>query len=64
MGVKKNKFLEEWNGLREITDLSYQIEGGRLPRIIILALVIPFGVFHWVRAEFVSKGDHRYKDMV
>jgi hypothetical protein len=62
--VKKNKFVEEWNGKREITEKSFEVQQGMLPTIFVTLILIPAGVYYWTRAEFVSSGHRRYKEMV
>ena len=61
--VKKNKFVEEWNGRREITEKAFELDQGKLPSIILTLIIIPAGIYLWVRGEFESKGDRRYKNM-
>eukprot|EP00547_Thalassionema_nitzschioides_P000869 CAMPEP_0194201128 /NCGR_PEP_ID=MMETSP0156-20130528/1483_1 /TAXON_ID=33649 /ORGANISM="Thalassionema nitzschioides, Strain L26-B" /LENGTH=91 /DNA_ID=CAMNT_0038926243 /DNA_START=38 /DNA_END=313 /DNA_ORIENTATION=- len=60
MRAKKNKFIEEWNGLRETTELKFDVDQGMLPAIITMIVLIPAGVYVWTKAEFASKGDRRY----
>jgi hypothetical protein len=62
--VKKNKFVEEWNGKREITEKSFEVQQGTLPVILVTLILIPYGIYSLTRAEFVSSGHRRYKDMV
>ncbi len=62
--VKKNKFVEEWNGKREITERSFEVQQGLLPTIFVTLILIPAGVYYLTRGEFVSSGHRRYKDMV
>jgi len=64
MKVKKNKFMEEWNGKREITERSFAVESDSAPTLIFYVLVIPYGAYTWSRSEFLSKGDRRYKELV
>ena len=63
MGVHKNKFVEEWNGKREITEKTWEVGQANLPALFLMCFVIPYGVYAWTRAEFESKGDSRYKEM-
>lgn len=64
MKVKKNKFMEEWNGKREITERSFSVDFDSAPTLIFYVFVIPYGVYTWSRSEFLSKGDRRYKELV
>jgi hypothetical protein len=64
MAVKKNKFVEEWNGQREITERSFSVGFAEAPALIIWVILVPYGVYTWVRAEFLNGTDRRYKDIV
>lgn len=60
MHVQKNKFVEEWNGRREITEMAFTVNPGNLFAIIVMAVVIPYGIYDMTRTELLSKGDRRY----
>ena len=60
--VKKNKFIEEWNGRREITEKSFTPRPAKMLSLFFYVFVLPYGVYTWTRSEFQSKGDRRYKD--
>ena len=62
--VKKNKFIEEWNGRREITERSFEATPEVVLSIFFYAFVLPYGFYHLTRAELISKGDRRYKDLI
>jgi hypothetical protein len=64
MAVKKNKFMEEWNGQREITDLSFQLNFENAPTLIFYLMIVPYGIYTWCRSEFINGTDRRYKDVV
>lgn len=64
MAVQKNKYLEEWNGKREITEKTFSIEFGDVPTFIMTLIVIPYGIYTWTRSEFKNRGDRRYADVV
>lgn len=64
MAVKKNKFMEEWNGQREITEKTFALEYGDVPTFLALLVIFPYGVYTWSRSEVLSKGDRRYQDLV
>eukprot|EP00579_Thalassiosira_antarctica_P004440 CAMPEP_0201882842 /NCGR_PEP_ID=MMETSP0902-20130614/14720_1 /ASSEMBLY_ACC=CAM_ASM_000551 /TAXON_ID=420261 /ORGANISM="Thalassiosira antarctica, Strain CCMP982" /LENGTH=75 /DNA_ID=CAMNT_0048411481 /DNA_START=105 /DNA_END=332 /DNA_ORIENTATION=+ len=61
MHVKKNKYVEEWNGRREITEMAFEVNPGTLPAILFFAGVVPFGIYSLTRRELIIKGDPRYK---
>ena len=62
--VKKNKFVEEWNGRREITEKSFEAKPGNVANLFFYVLVLPLGVYTLTRSEFQNKGDRRYKDCI
>lgn len=62
--VKKNKFVEEWNGKREITEQTFKIDQSNLPTIIVTLVFIPLGVYNLVRTEMKITGDRRYNDVI
>jgi hypothetical protein len=62
--VKKNKFVEEWNGRREITEKSFTARPEKVLALFFYVLVLPYGVYTLTRSEFHSKGDRRYKNLV
>jgi hypothetical protein len=61
-GVKKNKFVEEWNGKREITEKTFAVEFSSVPTLVLYLMLFPFGVYTLSRSELKSRGDRRYKD--
>jgi hypothetical protein len=64
MAVKKNKFIEEWNGKREITERSFVLDSAGAPILVIFLMVIPYGIYTLARSEFLKKGDRRYKNIL
>mmetsp|Transcript_23076 Transcript_23076/g.26330 ORF Transcript_23076/g.26330 Transcript_23076/m.26330 type:complete len:97 (+) Transcript_23076:190-480(+) len=63
MNAKKNKFCEEWNGRREITEHRFEVDQKKVPPIFMLCIVIPFGVYFWVRGEMISKDERQYREI-
>jgi hypothetical protein len=64
MAAKKNKFIEEWNGKREITERSFVVDFAGAPVLVFFLMVVPYGIYTWTRSEFHSKGDRRYQNIV
>jgi hypothetical protein len=64
LGVKKNKFVEEWNGRREITEKSFRASGKTIPWIISLVVIFPYGVYAITKDELQKTGGRRYQDLV
>jgi hypothetical protein len=62
--VAKNKFVEEWNGRREITEKIWECDQKMAANLFLYVIVIPFGWYSLTRGEFQSNGDRRYKDCV
>lgn len=63
LGVKKNKYIEEWNGRREITEKSFRASGKTIPWIIALGVIFPYSVYATTKSELEKTGGRRYKDM-
>jgi hypothetical protein len=63
LGVKKNKYIEEWNGRREITEKAFNANGKTIPWIIFLGVVFPYSVYAITKDELQKTGGRRYKDM-
>ena len=61
--LTKNKYIEEWNGRREITEKAFNASGANVANIIFYAAVLPLGVYCLARSELEKKGDRRYKDI-
>lgn len=64
MAVKKNKFIEEWNGKREITNLDFELDAAGLSTFFVFVVFIPYGMYTWSRAELLGRGDRRYQKLV
>lgn len=64
MAIKKNMYLEEWNGKREITERTFEINGIDIPRLVFFVMIVPFGIYSWSRSELINaQRDHRYKEV-
>lgn len=61
--VHKNKFVEEWNGRREITEMEFKLDAKKVPMVILTCVLIPYFFYAQSRAELLSRGDRRYKDI-
>jgi len=64
LGVKKNYYIEEWNGRREITEKSFRPTGKTVPWIVLLGVIFPYGFYAITKDELSKTGGRRYKDMV
>lgn len=62
MHVKKNKYVEEWNGRREITEKAFKVDPNSLPAILLFCVAIPYSLYALTRRELIIKGDPRYKN--
>ena len=63
LNVKKNKFVEEWNGRREITEKSFSASADNVATILFYCVVIPYGIYSLGRSELSKTGGRRYKEM-
>jgi len=63
LGVKKNKFIEEWNGRREITEKSFDATSKTVPWILTLCIAVPYGIYAIAKDELSKTGGRRYKEM-
>lgn len=61
MHVKKNKFVEEWNGRREITEKAFTVNKDNLPTLLFFCGAVPYALYALTRKELIIKGDPRYK---
>ena len=61
MNVHKNKYVEEWNGRREITEKAFEVNPSNLPAIFLCVFVFPYGIYHFTRKELIKQGDPRYQ---
>ena len=62
MHVKKNKYVEEWNGRREITEQAFEVNPSTLGPIIFCCVIFPAAIYNFTRRELIIKGDPRYKN--
>jgi hypothetical protein len=51
MGAHKNKFVEEWNGRREITEKTFELSGKNVPILIMTCIGFPCFVAYWTTLE-------------
>jgi len=63
MNVHKNKFVEEWNGRREITELAFQVTPQKAPMVFFACVLVPYFFYAQSKAEFQSRGDRHYKEL-
>jgi len=62
--LKKNKFVEEWNGRREITEKTFKAKKSNFHLFLLWGFAAPYGVYTWARSEAMNKGDRRYADVL
>lgn len=62
--LKKNKFVEEWNGRREITEKTWRAKWSNLHMFALYAVGVPGGIYWWTRSEMHNKGDRRYDNVL
>lgn len=64
MAVKKNIYMEEWNGKREITEKTFAVNFEDVPVLVIFLMFVPYGIYTWTRSELINSGDRRYQELV
>ena len=60
--VHKNKYIEELNGRREITEFNFTMDKKKALRSFFWVFLLPYGLYQFVRTELKLRGDRRYKD--
>ena len=68
MSINKNKYIEEWNGLREITETNFVVDSKIIRQWLLWGLFIPYS-FYWIAKDdlenrYKTTGDVRYKEMI
>jgi len=63
MAARKNKYMEEWNGRREITTQSFEFNFSDVPTFLIWVVLFPYGVYTVARVDMLNSGERRYKDL-
>lgn len=64
MAIKKNKYMEEWNGKREITEKDFEIRIGDVPTFLFYGILFPFFIYTGSRSEFLDGDDRRYHRLI
>jgi len=64
MGVKKNAFVEEWNGRREMTEKAFSLGPKNVPILIVTCIFVPCAVAYWTGDEFNQNLAFRGKTMI
>jgi hypothetical protein len=64
MKAKKNKFVEEWNGMRENTEHHFEVTQQNVPQIILALIVFPACVYWGTRTEMKNRGERRVENLV
>jgi len=52
---QKNKFIEEWNGTREITEKTWTIDGSNAVSLIVSLIVFPTFCYSLMKSELAEK---------
>mmetsp|Transcript_1523 Transcript_1523/g.2081 ORF Transcript_1523/g.2081 Transcript_1523/m.2081 type:complete len:96 (+) Transcript_1523:37-324(+) len=60
--VHKSKLVEEWNGRRELTDIVFQVNMGKLPHIFAWLVGFPYFVYWMSKTESKKYDPRRYKE--
>jgi len=60
MSAHKNKFIEEWTGRREITELAFSVNSSNVVSIVVFCAIVPVGIFYATKSELQNHGGRRY----
>ena len=52
--VTKNKFVEEWNGRREITEKAFVCDAKMAANLFLYVVALPYGAYVLTRSEYDS----------
>lgn len=44
-GVRKNKFVEEWNGRREMTERAFHVDAKKVPPLLFYCVAFPYFLY-------------------
>jgi len=61
MDVKKNPFVEEWNGRREITEESAEFNARTVPIMLFTCAIFPYACFKMISNEAKSRPEIRQR---
>jgi hypothetical protein len=64
LSVVKNKYIEEWNGSREITELDFEFNYENAPTVFLWGLGFPLLVYWLSRSEHKRQGHRQFEDML
>ena len=62
MNVNKNKFVEEWNGRREMTEKAFFVDGRKVAPLVFYCMVVPFGFYYYTGMELRTTGGRKFKE--
>jgi len=54
-GVRKNYYIEKWNGVRENTTKEFSVSGSNFMTVFMAAAGIPFGIYLVAKSEEESR---------
>ena len=60
---QKNKFIEEWNGTREITEKTWTIDGSNVVSLLVSVVVFPTICYTLMKAELADKYQKEGRDV-
>ena len=62
MNVRKNKFVEEWNGRREITEKAFFVDGKKVAPLLFFCTAVPYFFYYTTGKELRTTGGRRFKN--
>uniref|UniRef100_A0A7S1UQC5 Uncharacterized protein n=1 Tax=Grammatophora oceanica TaxID=210454 RepID=A0A7S1UQC5_9STRA len=63
MKAQPNKWVDEWNGLKEITEYTFEVTQGNVGHLLLWAVAFPVWTYWYTRDEFCRYGDRRFKEL-
>ena len=60
---QKNKFIEEWNGTREITEKTWTIDGSNVVSLVVSVVVFPTICYTLMKSELADKYKKEGRDV-
>ena len=60
---QKNKFIEEWNGTREITEKTWTIDGSNVVSLVVSVVIFPTICYTLMKSELADKYKKEGRDV-
>eukprot|EP00588_Corethron_pennatum_P001895 CAMPEP_0194297908 /NCGR_PEP_ID=MMETSP0169-20130528/59872_1 /TAXON_ID=218684 /ORGANISM="Corethron pennatum, Strain L29A3" /LENGTH=95 /DNA_ID=CAMNT_0039047835 /DNA_START=566 /DNA_END=853 /DNA_ORIENTATION=- len=64
MDVQKNKYIEEWNGRREITEEVFYVNSKTIPTLLVTCVAFPYFCYKMCSVEAKSRPEMKGKPII